>query len=150
MSTKSVFRYLKFDNYAQAVIDRIFFRSIGLQALSFRGMRVVCDHRASDAGSVIMCLTTDMYHEAVQNLPKKPLNILDIGANAGGFTLMLLAEGVTCKCCVAVELNPSTAHRARFNIESNCREATVLTRAITRDGRSIDIQLGVGSTNDNI
>ena len=150
LSFTQITNYLKFDNRWQVIVERVFFRKTGLQVLRYNGLDILLDHRADDAGSIIRCLCQDMYRPLLADLPKdKPLNVLDVGANAGGFSLLVLSELQVAKL-VAIELNPNTTHRARFNIESACPNATAINAAVTCDGRALDLMLGRGSTSDNI
>jgi FkbM family methyltransferase len=80
-----------------------------------------------------------------------PINVLDIGANNGGFSLMLKAQGLKVKKVVCVELNPNTFSRLRFNIERNLDcDLFCLNAAINGDGRDLTVRLETGSAGDSI
>ena len=73
--------------------------------------------------------------------------VVDIGANVGGFSLMLLVDGVRISKLLCVEMNPNTFERLRFNIKTNFNEvATVINAAVVGNSRQIDLTLGIGST----
>ena len=45
-----------------------------------------------------------------------PANVLDLGANNGGFPLLLHTSGIELKKVVSVEFNPRTFARLNFNL----------------------------------
>ena len=145
-------RLLRFDNYAQLFIDRIFFRQTRLQVYRFGKYEAIVDHRAADAGSIVNCLAGDMYQQFMDkiDLPKKA-TIVDLGANVGGFSLMLLAAGHDIERLLCVEFNPRTYERLRFNIRTNFEiDAHVINAAVCANEQTIEMDFGVGSTSDNI
>lgn len=144
---------LYFDNWVQLIFNRIFFRKTGTNIYRVKKLELLVDHSAGDENSIRTCIVTPMYKRVINELELSPsLNILDLGANSGGFTLMLRFMGFEIKKVVAVELNPNTFTRLRFNLERNLTntKCILLNAAVVGSGRSFALQLGRGSTSDNI
>jgi len=93
-----------------------------------------------------------MYRQFVGFLPKgRPITVLDLGANGGGFGLMLLQEGFAIERVVAVEMNPATFQRLQFNLARNCHgHVQCINAAVSGIRREYRLPLGRGSTSDNI
>jgi FkbM family methyltransferase len=115
-------------------------------------MEILIDHAAGDANGAREVLTTEMYRRFLVQMDfKGPLRVIDLGANNGGFPLLLKSENIEIEKLVAVELNPQTFSRMRFNIERNLDcGAVLLNVALTGVNREIEINLGAGSTSDSI
>ena len=81
----------------------------------------------------------------------EPINVLDLGANNGGFALLLMSENIQIKKLVCVELNPNTFSRMKFNIErnSNC-EFVPMNAAVCGENSVLNLNLGQGGTADSI
>lgn len=126
-------------------------RGKGLQVLRIGGLDLLVDHRAADSGSLAACRPDGAYGRMIRSmkLPTAP-SVLDVGANVGGFPVLLRLLGVRPRRIVCVELNPKTFARLRLNIEGNFEAAEVLNAGVTADGRSLSIPLGLGSTSDSI
>jgi FkbM family methyltransferase len=142
---------LKFDNRWELIAGWIFFRGTSVQVYRMNGLQILVDNRAADAGSIRHCIATDLYSRYLpkMKLPEAP-NVLDLGANAGGFPLLLATRGIRPKNLLCVELNPNTCQRLRFNIESNFPGAKVINAAVVGSAREIKVRLGRGSTADSI
>jgi FkbM family methyltransferase len=142
----------QFDNRWQLIASRLLFSKENIDIYRYRGMEILIDHSAGDANGAREVLTSPMYRRyiAQMELPGGS-NILDIGANNGGFPLLLKSEGVAIKKLVSVELNPQTFSRMRFNIERNfdC-EFVGINGAVCGSHREIDISLGSGGAGDSI
>ncbi|MDW8468725.1 MAG: hypothetical protein RML56_06820 [Burkholderiales bacterium] len=76
---------------------------------------------------------------------------MDLGASNGGFPLLLKSMGITPAEIVAVEMNPRTFRRMRFNIESNfdC-PLRLLNAAVGAHSGTVPVRLGHGSTGDSL
>ena len=144
---------LRFDNRVQLLCERIFFRRNPLSVCRRNGVVAVVDHRTADAGSIYLCLTTDAYTRFLSRMQlDRPLTVADLGANVGGFSLLLRAAGYKVERLLCVEMNPNTWTRLSFNIQINYRDIApaVVNAAVCAEARSIDIELGAGSTTDSI
>lgn len=126
-------------------------RGKSIQVLRIGGLEYLVDHRVADLGSLWAGRPDAAYGRFVQSmgLPDAP-SILDLGANVGGFPLLLHLLGRTPRQIVCVELNPITCAKLRLNVETNWKNATVINAAVSSDGRSVEVDLGGGSTHDSI
>jgi FkbM family methyltransferase len=93
-----------------------------------------------------------MYREHLRRIDRHaPLTVLDIGANGGGFPLLMRLEGLPIAKVVGVELNPRTCDRLRFNLARNLDcEHRVINAALCGHARTLELQLGAGSVADSI
>jgi FkbM family methyltransferase len=142
---------LHFSNSVQLLANRLFFKN-ALLLYRYKGMDVLIDHEGGDAGGTRLCLTTDMYKHFLpfMSLPLRII-VLDLGANGGGFPLMLRAEGMSIRKLVCVEMNPNTWTRLVFNIYRNIScKAQCLNLAIGNANKELEVFLGKGSTSDSI
>ena len=144
-------RYLSWlDNRWETMVGRCV-GGKGLRVMVIDGVEVLVDLRAADTGSLSACRPEGAYGQLLERLevPKSP-RVLDLGANIGGFPLLLKMLGYEVARLVCVELNPRTSRRLAWNATAVLPDAVVLNRALTADGRSIDVSLGRGSTGDSI
>ena len=144
---------IQFDNWLQLVISRLFFRP-SIDIYYYRGLEILVDHAGGDVNGIRACLVTPMYRQFLDkmSLPKSGVNVVDLGANSGGFSLLLKAEGLEVAKLVAAELNPQTYRRLVLNLERNFRdtEIVVLNEGIFSNSGSVELYLGRGSTGDSI
>ena len=135
-------------------MQRFFARRQRLIVYRLQDVEFIVDHGAGDPSGTRAAIVSPMYRTLLPDagLPRHtPLRVMDLGANGGGFSLLLLCSGYTIERVVAVEFNAATAIRLRFNLDRNLLAANeVLVAAITGDGRSINISLGDGNTGDSI
>lgn len=121
---------LAFDNWPLLVLHRLFFRRQPLVVYRKKGRDFLIDYAGGDHCGTRACLATDMYRRYFSALPQgKPLRVLDIGANGGGFPLSLALAGFDLERVVCIEMNPATFGRLRFNVESNFAPAAVCLNA---------------------
>lgn len=142
----------QFDNRLWLTLTKTFFSQEKLHVYRYKGLEILVDHAAGDANGAREILTSPMYRHF---LPKIKLhgaiNVLDLGANNGGFPLLLQAEGLRLKKVVSVELNPKTFSRLRFNLERNLNcEIVALNAALCGEEKELEIMLGTGSVSDSI
>lgn len=143
----------RFDNRWQLAFNRLLFPNEGIQIYRFKGVEVLVDHSAGDANGARSVLTSQMYR---QYLPEMALggrlNVLDIGANNGGFSLLMKSEGFDIGRLVAVELSPITFERLRFNLSRNFEGGfTALNCALTGENKTIRFSpSAAGCVSDNI
>lgn len=141
-----------FDNTAELVLRRLLFRSTGLVTYRKNGMEMVIDHHAGDETGTRECLVSPMYRELLPLLGlKPPLNVFDIGANGGGFPLLLRDEGLPLARVCSVEMNPRTFARMQLNLVENIdAPLTLLNAAICDEDGFMDVSFGRGSTGESI
>jgi FkbM family methyltransferase len=144
----------EFDNWPLLVIQRIFDRNAGLLVYRKNGLEILVDHRGGDENGTRECITSDMYRKYVRSmsLPDKT-TVLDLGANGGGFPLMLFIEGVRLGHIVCVEMNTATYLRLAVNLATNLGPAAVAINGAVCgmiDGSEIQIEPVRGSTSTGI
>jgi FkbM family methyltransferase len=149
---EGIWQIMQFDNRWELLVNRIFRPSRNLLVYKYRGIEFITDHAAGDANGAREVLTTDMYRKFLSELEfSGPLNVLDIGANNGGFPLLIAAMGFSIKRVVSVEVNPKTFRRLAENLERNFAErAKALNRAICNESRMIQFFSENGGVSDNI
>lgn len=143
----------KFDNRYQLLISRLLFRSNPLNIYRLNDMEILVDHSAGDESGTRLLLTSPMYQQFLPQLNfTKPINVLDIGGNGGGFGLMLTRNRVKIKKILAVEFNPNTCTRMRFNMERNLHDSEViaLNAAVCGEKKTLKLKIGKGGTSDSI
>jgi FkbM family methyltransferase len=142
----------RFDNAFYLIFSRIFFPQESINIYKYKGFQILIDHSAGDANGAREILTTEMYRTYLSDLEvKDKLNVLDLGANNGGFPLLLKSEGFEINKVVCVELNPNTFSRLKFNLETNLEaDISALNLAVCGTSREIELSLGSGGASDNI
>ena len=143
-----------FDNWPLLVIQRVFDRSAGLLVYRKNGLEILVDHRGGDEFGTRECITSGMYRKYVHSMNlSNPATVLDLGANGGGFPLMLFIEGVRLGHTVCVEMNTATYLRLAVNLSTNLGPAAVAINAAVcgmTDGSEIQIELVRGGTSTGI
>lgn len=142
----------QFENRWHLLFNRIFFSQEKINVYRYKHFEILIDHSAGDANGAREILTSDMYRKYVANINlSDPVNVLDLGANNGGFPLLLESENLKIKKLVCVEFNPKTFTRMRFNIERNLScEFYPLNAALTDRNKILDVSFGKTGTSDNI
>lgn len=140
------------DNGWQLILNRLMFPSEPIQFCRYRGLEFMTDLAGGDATGAREVLTSDEYAKHLPSIfCERPLNVLDLGSNNGGFPLLLLANGFEIAKFVGVEFNPSTYRRLRFNTERNLPgKSFLINAAVSGDGRAVRIGDSQGSTGDSI
>jgi FkbM family methyltransferase len=143
----------QFDNRWQIALNRILFPTEPLQVYRYKGLDILIDHSAGDANGVREVLTSDMYRRYLPEIKLQGrLNVFDLGANNGGFPLLLKAAGFDIARVVSVELNPQTFERLRFNLTRNFDSSCLaINCAVTGESRNVRFRPGRnGSAADSI
>ncbi len=124
---------LKFDNWPMLVMNRLLDRRTGLVVYRKDGLEVLVDHRGGDENGTRACLASDMYRSHLAKIRGSgPLRVLDLGANGGGFPLLLRLEKIDLAQVVCVEMNRSTYLRLLVNLEINLGDvATGINAAVS-------------------
>lgn len=143
---------LAFDNRAWLAVTKILFPRERLHVYRYRGMQILTDHDAGDANGAREVLTSPMYRTFLPEMKfDDPANVLDLGANNGGFPLLLRAEGIKLKKVVSVELNPQTFVRLHFNLHRNLHcDVETINAAVCGTSGKLNVSLGHGDVSDNI
>ncbi len=123
-------RIIAFDNWPMLILARVFDRKTGLVVYRTHGMDILVDHRGDDENGTRECIATDMYRRYLPSLLlPEPVRVLDLGANGGGFPLMLAIAGIRLDRVVSVEMNPLTCLRLRVNLANNLGQSAVAINA---------------------
>ena len=137
------------------MVQRVFDRKTGLVTYRKQGLEILVDHLGGDETGTRECITSDMYSRYVRSfeLPEN-VNVLDLGANGGGFPLMLCLLQIKIARAICVEMNPLTAQRLAVNLSLNVGPAGVaVNKAICDDkshGSEIVMKASRGSTAESI
>lgn len=143
---------LKFDNRWELLFRRLFSGNTRV-VYKYRGMDILVDHAAGDANGVRDVLTTDMYRKFLPEMElDAEISVLDLGANTGGFPLLLHSEGHRFSRLVCVEMNPSTIQRLQRNLAGNLNnEFEILHGAVSGTESAAVAAFSSGSgTSDSI
>jgi len=142
----------KFDNRLQLLVARLFFPREPNTSYRLGNVQFLSDHSAGDANGARELLATPMYRRFVDQMRlTPPLRVFDVGANNGGFPLLLKSLGYELGKTVCVEMNPNTFVRLRFNVESNLRDGCEFyNAAVCGAARDFKLELGTGGTGDTI
>lgn len=142
-----------FDNWPMLLLGRVFDRKTGFVAYRKKGFDILVDHRGGDQCGTRMCIATDTYSKYLPSFNLSgPVRVLDLGANGGGFPLMLRIEGVELARIVCVEMNPLTYRRLQVNLTTNLGPAAVAINAAVcgTQGSEIPIKPSRGGTGDSM
>jgi FkbM family methyltransferase len=141
---------LAFDNWPMLVLGRIFDRKTGFVVYRKKGIEMLIDHHGGDEAGTRMCIASGMYRKYLPLLELSgQVNLLDLGANGGGFPLMLRLEGIDVELAVCVEMNPLTALRLAVNLNSNLGLSSAAINAAVcnlPEGSEIRIEASRGNT----
>ena len=142
----------RFDNRWEILLSRTVFRNDNLNVYRLKGLEILVDHGAGDPNGARHVLVSPMYQRLLDRMEfSGKINVLDLGANGGGFPLLLRANQIRLNKLACVEFNPNTFSRMRFNIERNLDcDFKGINAAICGERRLIEVQLGSGSTGDSI
>lgn len=142
----------KFENRWHLLFNRIFFSKEKINIYRYKNFEILIDHSAGDANGAREILATDMYRQFLRKMNlADPINVLDLGANNGGFPILLESEKIRIKKLVSVEFNPKTFSRMRFNIERNLKcEFYPVNKALTGEAREFEIGFGKTGTSDSL
>lgn len=147
-AVKNLFNLLKLDNGIEVVIRRLFFRKTGMVTCRWKGLEFIVDYRGRDECGIFPCIFDGMYQHYVELMDLGPApRILDLGANAGGFILMLGGYQRSLAKVVAVEMNPATLTRLQLNMIRNFLPAPILLNAaVVGAKRTLEIPQTLGGT----
>lgn len=140
----------RFDNFVELIACRVLGRRTGLTVYGLGEKRIIVDHVAGDQSGTKKCLVSGMYRDLLEQieLPGKP-NILDLGGNGGGFTLLCELEFGPLGRVLSVEFNPDTYRRLWFNLKSNVsHRVEILNAAVAGEDGTLVVADRKGSTSD--
>lgn len=143
---------MQFDNKLQLLLARTVFQNNPVVIYCLGGKHILIDHSAGDENGTRDAITSPMYKQFLvkMKLPEQ-VNVLDFGANGGGFPLMLELNGVHIQKVACVEFNPNTYSRLRFNMERNIQaEFAGFNVAVCGEKQEFEVALGSGGTSDSL
>ncbi len=115
---------------------------------------MLVDHHGGDENGTRHCIVGDMYRKYLPLFKLAgPVSVLDLGANGGGFPMMLKLEGIDVARLVSVEMNPLTALRLRVNLNTNLGFSAVAINAAVcnlPEGSEIPLKPSRGSTGESM
>lgn len=143
---------LHFTNWLELLLGLTLFRRTQVQIYRLGRHQFLCDHAQGDENSIRAAVATPMYHQLLADIPvDRPLTVLDIGANAGGFVALLLARGHQLQQVWSVEMNPYTFQRLAFNLGHNLgAKGKAYQLALSGQDAYLETELGKGSTSDSL
>jgi FkbM family methyltransferase len=127
---RGLWAILAFDNWPVIFFGRLFDRNSGFVVYRKKGLDILVDHLGGDENGTRMCIASDMYRKYLPSFAlSEPANVLDLGANGGGFPLMLRIGEIEMALAVCVEMNPLTYLRLQLNLTTNLRSSAVAINA---------------------
>ncbi len=141
-----------FDNRWQLIMSRMLFPRDSLLVYRKDQIEFLVDHAAGDHNGTRLCLISDIYTRflPLMDLGEK-ISVFDLGANGGGFPLLLHLQGKKFSRLVCVEMNPNTFRRLQFNITRNIRSDVRLEHAaVCGSHRQLTLRFGRGDISDSI
>lgn len=145
---------LAFDNWPVLLLERLFDRKTGFVGYRKNGRDILIDYRGGDQCGTRLCIGSDTYSKYLpfMKLPR-PVRVLDLGANGGGFPLMLSINDVQLERVVCVEMNPMTYLRLQLNLATNLGASAVAINAAVcggLQGSEILLKPNRGSTGESM
>ncbi len=141
-----------FDNRWQLIVNRTLFPKETLLVYRKDDLEFLVDHAGSDHNGTRLCLISDIYTRFLpfMELPET-IAVFDLGANGGGFPLMLHLQGKRFSRLVCVEMNPNTFQRLRYNITRNIKGDIDLEHAaVCGNNQQLKLRFGRGDISDTI
>jgi len=116
---------------------------------------LVADQKGGDECGIRPCLVEGMYDpflEAAGLLRGgRALNVVDLGANAGGFSLIFATRGIPIRKIASVEMNPLTYSRMRLNVlTAYGPKADPVNAAIGKESGNVHVPFSYGGTGDSV
>jgi FkbM family methyltransferase len=125
---------MQFGNWPFLIIQRCCFQTP--MVYRKRNVRFLVDRASGDQHGLTDCVTGDIYSRYFARFTKdRPIRVLDLGANIGGFGLALILAGFEIEQIVAVEMNLRTHARLAYNLVNNIGSKAVLIHAAVCESR---------------
>lgn len=149
---RAIWENRKFENAGQLFLDRFFGRATGLTVYRKGDYRILIDHRGEDQYGTRVCLTDGVYDGLLASLQlPRELQVLDLGANGGGFPLLLGLLGHRFRRLCCVEMNPNTFLRLNYNVQANVDPtAVLLNAAVAPVSGELQRAFGLGSVSEGV
>lgn len=143
---------LSFDNRSQLILNRLLFPNEPVLHYRLNSVTFIENREGGDANGARDLLTSTMYSAYLEHLQMADtVSVLDLGANNGGFPLMLKCLGRNVGRLACVEMNPFVVARLLYNIRHNFgTQAKVINAAVVGSPRKIVMPLSLGSTSESV
>jgi len=146
---------LRFDNRIQLILDRIFFRGTRFVPHRLNNIDFVADQKGGDECGLRPCLVEGMYDPFLEVAGllrgSRAVNVVDLGANAGGFSLIFATRGIAVRKIASVEMNPLTYSRMRLNVlTAYGPKADPVNAAIGKESGKAHVPFSYGGTGDSV
>jgi FkbM family methyltransferase len=143
-----------FSNGMVLILDRLLDPGASVTIYRKGKLEIPVFRSGGDIQSIRTCLVGPMYRRLLSRLPLQgELNVLDLGAHVGGFSLLLEDLDLRLKKLVAVEFNPNTALRLNYNLKLNLPatvDVKVLNVGVSGSDGVYEGEFGLGSTSDSL
>jgi FkbM family methyltransferase len=153
---KNKFRGLQeifyFDNWFQLLINNTLFRKQPLQVYRKGKMNLISNKSKGDVMGLRSVIASPMYRVFLSEM-KLPaeISLLDIGANVGGFALMLQLNGHKPVRYTGVEMHPQTFSRLSVNLLHNLGgQPQLLNKAVYNENGTIKVSFTGGGTGESV
>ena len=149
---KGLMEISAFDNRAWLTFTKFLFPGENLLVYRYKGFDILTDRTGGDANGARELMTSPIYRRFFSKMKfDGAANVLDLGANNGGFPLLLAASGIELKKVVSVELNPHTFSRLHFNLTRNLDcDLVPVNAALCGEEKTFEMKFGTGSVSDSI
>ncbi len=146
---------LHFDNKFQLTAARTLFRRSRFVSHRLKGVEFVADQRGGDGCGLHPCLVGGMYTPFLDaagcGATGAPLNVADVGANAGGFALIFAVRNFPVRKIVSVEMNPLTFARMQLNLlTAYGPRAVPLNAAVCDSSGHVNVAFTAGGTGEGL
>lgn len=141
-----------FDNWFQLLLSNTIFSRQPLQVYRKGKINVVSDKSKGDVMGMRNVITAPMYRVFLKEmqLPEK-ISLLDVGANVGGFAIMMKLNGHDPVKYVGVEMHPQNFSRLSMNILNNFTgQPQLLNQAVYNENGSINVSFTGGGTSESV
>jgi FkbM family methyltransferase len=141
----------KFDNRWQLLIDE-FIAGRALKIYRINGVDALADHRTGDhLGGLRGVLASSEYRSLLAEIPLDTVKtVVDLGANVGGFTLLLKVLGAPLERVVCVEPGPASRVKLQFNLQHNEVPAEIFAGAASNHPGVAKLYVGMLSTGSSL
>lgn len=141
-----------FDNWFQLLLSHTLFSRQPLQVYRKGNINVISDKSKGDIMGMRNVITAPMYRVFLKEmaLPGK-ISLLDVGANVGGFAIMMKLNGHDPVKYTGVEMHPQNFSRLSMNILGNLSgKPQLLNQAVYNENGSIKVSFTGGGTSESV
>lgn len=143
---------LKFENWLSIILKTIFQAKSQLFIYKLNGKEFLINKKAGDVPGFRSIIASNEYKPLLNHIKNiENINVIDLGANVGGFICLLDSMKIKVKKLIAVEYNSNTFYRLGINITTNFKfESYLINKAVVGFERDITKKITIGGTGDSI